>query len=76
MSVRPSQELSVADATIASGEYYSERVLNALPRLRVIARCGVGYDRVDVPAATAHNVVLTITPTTNREAVAEYWHWV
>ena len=64
-------ELSVADATIASGEYYSERVLNALPRLRVIARCGVGYDRVDVPAATAHNVVLTITPTTNREAVAE-----
>ena len=65
------EELSVADATIASGECYSQRVLDALPRLRVIARCGVGYDRVDVPAATAHNVALTITPTTNREAVAE-----
>ena len=71
MSVRPSRNSSVADATIASGEYYSERVLKLLPRLRVIARCGVGYDRVDVPAATAHNVVLTITPTTNRRAVAE-----
>jgi D-3-phosphoglycerate dehydrogenase / 2-oxoglutarate reductase len=31
----------------------------------------VGYDRVDVPAATARNVVVTITPTSNHEAVAE-----
>jgi phosphoglycerate dehydrogenase-like enzyme len=65
------EELSLADATIASGEMYSPDVLAALPRLRVIARCGVGYDRVDVPAATARDVVLTITPKTNREAVAE-----
>lgn len=65
------EELSVADATIASGECYSEPVLSSLPRLRVIARCGVGYDRVDVAAATAREIVLTITPTTNREAVAE-----
>lgn len=65
------EELSVADATIASGEWYTERVLSMLPRLRVIARCGVGYDRVDVRAATARNIMLTITPKTNREAVAE-----
>lgn len=64
-------ELRVADATIASGEYYSPRVLSALPQLRVIARCGVGYDRVNVPAATARGIPVTITPTSNHEAVAE-----
>lgn len=64
-------ELNVADATIASGEFYSPKVLSALPKLRVIARCGVGYDRVDVPAATARGIPVTITPTANHESVAE-----
>ena len=39
-------------AIIAGSEPYTERVLAALPQLRVISRNGVGYDRVDVPAAT------------------------
>lgn len=65
-------ELSVCQAVIAGGEVFSEAVLAALPGLRVIARCGVGYDRVDVAAASRHNVVLTITPTANHEAVAEH----
>jgi phosphoglycerate dehydrogenase-like enzyme len=64
-------ELSVADASIAGAEEYSARVLHRLPRLRVIARCGVGYDRVDVAAATAQGVVLTITPTTTTGSVVE-----
>ena len=42
------------------------------PQLRVVARAGVGFDRVDVPAATKHNVVVTITPTANHAAVAEH----
>lgn len=64
-------ELANCDATIASGEYYSESLLQALPRLRVIARCGVGHDRVNIPAATAHRIPVTITPLSNHEAVAE-----
>jgi len=64
-------ELLVADATIASGEVYSEAVLEKLPALRVIARCGVGYDAVEVPAASRRNIPVTITPNSNREAVAE-----
>jgi D-3-phosphoglycerate dehydrogenase len=64
-------ELQGFEAVIASGESYTEEVLAALPQLRVIARAGVGYDRVDVPAATRHNIPVTITPTTNHEAVAE-----
>lgn len=65
-------ELSVCDGLMAGGEYISNTVLDSLPKLRVIARFGVGYDRVDVAAATAHNVVLTITPTANHAAVAEH----
>lgn len=64
-------ELSVADASLASVEAYSAEVLGALPNLKVIARCGVGYDRVDVPAATGRQIPVTITPNANHEAVAE-----
>ena len=63
--------LSPASAVIAGGEYFNPEILDGLPKLRVIARAGVGYDRVDVPAATSRKVALTITPTANHEGVAE-----
>ena len=69
---RTIEQLSVCDAVIAGGERFTTRVLGSLPRLRVIARSGVGYDRVDVAAATERGIVLTITPTANFEAVAEH----
>lgn len=65
-------ELAGVDATIAGGEFYKPLVLDALPRLKVIARAGVGYDRVDVSAATQRGVAVTITPNSNHEAVAEF----
>jgi phosphoglycerate dehydrogenase-like enzyme len=66
-------ELAGIQAVLAGGgEPYTERVFAALPELRVVARAGVGYDRVDVQAATRHGVVVTITPTANHEAVAEH----
>ena len=64
-------ELQGIHATLASTENYSQKVLSALPDLKVIARTGVGYDRVDVPAATEHRVAVCITPNSNHEAVAE-----
>jgi phosphoglycerate dehydrogenase-like enzyme len=64
--------LREADAVIAGGEQYPERVIDSLPKLRVIARAGVGYDRVDVAAATARKVAVTITPNANHECVAEH----
>lgn len=39
-------------------------------RLKVVARFGVGYDNVDVPALTAAGVLLTITPEGVRRPVA------
>jgi phosphoglycerate dehydrogenase-like enzyme len=59
-------------ATLAGSEPYTRRVIAANPALRVIARAGVGYDAVDVAAATDHGVVVTITPGTNQDAVAEH----
>jgi phosphoglycerate dehydrogenase-like enzyme len=65
-------DLGDASAAIAGMEPYTPRVLDAHPRLRVIARVGVGYDAVDVPAATARGVAVTIAPGTNQDAVAEH----
>jgi phosphoglycerate dehydrogenase-like enzyme len=64
-------DLDGAAAAIAGMEPYTARVLDAHPTLRVIARVGVGYDAVDVPAATARGVAVTIAPGTNQDAVAE-----
>ena len=66
------EELSIADALVAGSEHLTAGVLEAVPRLRVIARNGVGYDRVDVQAATARNIVVTITPNSIHEAAAEH----
>src|SRR5260370_35898667 len=39
-------------------------------KVKLIARFGVGYDSVDVPACTEHCVMLTITPDGVRRPVA------
>jgi phosphoglycerate dehydrogenase-like enzyme len=39
-------------------------------KLKLVARFGVGYDTVDVPACTANGVMLTITPDGVRRPVA------
>ena len=63
--------LPAADAVIAGGEPIPGALIAACPRLRVISRTGVGYEAVDLDAATAHRVVVAFTPGTNHEAVAE-----
>jgi phosphoglycerate dehydrogenase-like enzyme len=60
-----------ADAMLAGGELLSAEMLALAPRLRAIARTGVGYDAIDLPAATARGIVVTITPGTNHDSVAE-----
>jgi len=46
-------------------------LLARAPRLRVIANCAVGYDNVDLAAATAAGVCITNTPDVLTEATAE-----
>lgn len=59
-------------ASLAGSEPYTDRVLSELPDLRVIARNGVGYDQIDVAAATRRGIAVTITPQGNYQAVAEH----
>ncbi len=63
--------LPTADVVMAGSERYSREILDLAPRLKVISRTGVGYDAVDVPAATARGIAVTIAPGTNQESVAE-----
>ena len=51
-----------ADATLASGEPYTAKVFQGAPKLKIVARVGVGYDVVDVKAATENGVIITTTP--------------
>ena len=47
-------------------------VINAGKQLKVIARHGVGYDNIDVKAATARKIPVCITPRANALSVAEH----
>ena len=41
-----------------------EKVFSACKALKVVGRTGIGYDVIDVPAATAHGIVATNVGTT------------
>ena len=62
------------DAVLASLDEYSANVLAspALAQLKIIARWGVGYDSVDLGAATRSGIVVTYTPGVLDDAVADY----
>ncbi|MBC5747761.1 C-terminal binding protein [Dysosmobacter sp. NSJ-60] len=51
-----------ADAIILMAVQITREVIEALPNLKVISRCGIGYDNVDWRAATEHGVVVCNVP--------------
>jgi len=63
--------LAGCDAMLASVEKMTREVL-AGTKLRAIARLGVGYDSIDIAAATDLGIAVTITPGTLEESVAEH----
>jgi len=63
-------ELRDFDGLILAGEGLPREALEGQSRLVVVARFGVGYDQVDVPACTEAGVALTITPDAVRRPVA------
>jgi phosphoglycerate dehydrogenase-like enzyme len=58
------------DALLVLAPRVSAETLRGNARLAVIARFGVGYDNIDVPACTRQDVALTITPDAVRRPVA------
>jgi phosphoglycerate dehydrogenase-like enzyme len=75
-SDRTPEELSAllgdAVAAVADADPFTAGVLSANGALRVIARCGVGLDSIDLDAATEAGVVVTTTPNLNNETVADH----
>lgn len=66
------QTLPEADAVIAANDAFTSHFFASCPRLKLVARYGVGIDTVDLKAATAAGVVVTNTPGAMTEAVADY----
>lgn len=64
---------SDADAILAGpNEPYSARVIASLTRCRIISRLGVGYDNIDVTAATRMGIAVAIVPDASIEEVSDH----
>ncbi|MEE6260847.1 phosphoglycerate dehydrogenase [Plantactinospora sonchi] len=64
--------LAEADAVIVrSATQIDAEAIAAAPRLKVVARAGVGLDNVEVAAATARGVMVVNAPTSNIVSAAE-----
>ena len=66
---------SCADAEVVMGlgQFpFTERVFESLPRLEFLMQCTVGYDRVDVDAATRHGVLVANSPLFCIEEVSDH----
>jgi D-3-phosphoglycerate dehydrogenase len=63
--------LGDVDAVIAGTDAFTRRALSGAPRLKIVARFGVGYDAIDVPAASGLGIWVTTTPGTNEHSVAD-----
>ena len=65
-------ELAVANAIlIRSATKMDAEAIQAAPKLKVIARAGVGLDNVDIKAATEAGVMVVNAPTSNVISAAE-----
>jgi D-3-phosphoglycerate dehydrogenase len=57
----------------ASGTFITRQVMERLPELRFISKLGIGYEVIDIDAATAHGIMVTNTPAhAEVEPVAEH----
>jgi len=67
-------QLEGMDAVLASMDKFTANVFGAqqASSLKLISRWGVGYDAIDVPAATQNGVVIAYTPGLLNDAVADY----
>lgn len=71
---RPALLAALADANavlVRSATQIDAEALAAAPRLKVVARAGVGLDNVDIKAATAAGVMVVNAPTSNIVSAAE-----
>ncbi|MFO1020856.1 MAG: hydroxyacid dehydrogenase [Planctomycetales bacterium] len=69
----PYPGVETAEAAIAGGRLkYGADFMDLAPNLKVIARTGIGYDNVDVPAATKRGIVVCNVPDGPTRSTAEH----
>lgn len=59
------------DILIAGTELISKKVIDAAPKLKLIARVGIGLDNIDLKYAKSKGIKITYTPDAPAPAVAE-----
>lgn len=58
----PIEQLAQCDAALDPGAPWTAARMDRAPSLRVISRIGVGYDNIDIRAATERGIVVCYTP--------------
>ena len=62
-----------ADAVmVGATEPYTRWVIEAMTKCRVISRSGVGYNNIDVEAATDHGIAVAIVPDASIDEVSDH----
>lgn len=60
------------DAAVVGSDPFTQKVIEAAaPRLRILAKSGVGVDNIDIPAATKNGVYVTSTTGSVDDGVAD-----
>ncbi|MDN5916530.1 MAG: hypothetical protein L0I76_15750 [Pseudonocardia sp.] len=67
----PAELARAAGAIVRADVDVDRALLDRMPAMKVLARTGVGVDRVDVAAAAARDIPVVITPGSGTRAVAE-----
>ena len=66
-------EIREADVVLnAMGFPFTEEVFAEIPRCRAVIQTSVGYDKIDVPAATAHRIMVANLPDYCIEEVSDH----
>jgi len=61
-----------ADAVIVGDFPITPRLIDSSPKLKIVSKCGVGYDNIDIPYATKRGIIVTNVPSVLGEPVAEH----
>lgn len=61
-----------ADGIVTSYGVFDRALFEALPGLKVVSRTGVGFDSIDVPAATDNGVAVCTAPGYANEVVSDH----
>jgi D-3-phosphoglycerate dehydrogenase / 2-oxoglutarate reductase len=64
-------QIDIAHGAMAGGVSYNSELMDRASNLLIVSRIGIGYDKVDIEAATAHGIAVCNTPDAPTISTAE-----